>query len=97
MACFAIKGQIVRRINENFIDTVHMYVLRCDIFEVNIVDASTVFHIERHAGRRSDIGDSKGGVYVQFFRIIRFSGKGPAWSRKLPAAIRLLHLCDDIE
>ena len=42
--------QILRYIQEYFINGIDMYILRCKIFQVNIIDLCTVLQISRHPG-----------------------------------------------
>ena len=42
--------QILRYIQEYFINGIDMYILRCKISQVNIIDLCTVLQISRHPG-----------------------------------------------
>lgn len=49
-----ISFQIVRYVHEHFVDGVNHNVLRCDVLEVNLIDAGAVLHVVRHSRRRDD-------------------------------------------
>ena len=49
-----IGVEVVRDIHEHFVDGVDNDVLRRDILHVNLINASAVLHVVRHARRRND-------------------------------------------
>lgn len=54
-----IEVQVTRHIHEDFIDGVDMDILRCDVFEIHLVDSGDADHIQSHPGRRNKIADGQ--------------------------------------
>ena len=69
-----------------------MDILRCHVFEVNIIDGGTGFHVQRHPGGSYDVVDGQLRVGIQLPGIIAGSGKSPVGGNKLPGGIGLFYL-----
>ncbi len=61
----AIGLQIVRHVQENFVDGVDDDILRGNILEIDLINAGAVFHIVRHPRRRNEEVDSQRRVRLQ--------------------------------
>ena len=85
-----VNLQIVRRVDKNFINGIHMNVFRGDIAKIDLVDPRTVFDVQRHAGSRSDKIKLQGRIRIQLRDIIRFPGKLSRSAK--PHTVDLLHL-----
>ena len=50
-----------------------MDILGSNVFEIDIIDPSAVFHIVSHSRRCCDITESQGGGSFKFYGVIRFA------------------------
>ena len=55
MGCHTVCWQISGHINKYLINGIHMDILRCHIFQINIIDSRAVLHIPCHLRRCHDI------------------------------------------
>ena len=66
-----------------------MYILRCHIFQINIINLRAVFHIIRHSGNCRDIGYLKSRIRCKRYGIGRCSMKGSSGCMPLPFPVDL--------
>ena len=65
--CRELVGvQVVRHVHEHLVDGVDHNVLRRDVLEVDLIDASAVLHVVRHPGRCDDEVNRQRRVCLQF-------------------------------
>ena len=55
LRCHLICVQIIGHIHKNLIDRIHMHILRCYIFQIDIINPCTVLHVIRHPRRCCNI------------------------------------------
>lgn len=87
-----IRVQIMRHIHKHLVNRVHMHILRCHVFQINVINASAVFQIFGHLRRCCHVICPDLRTIFQFNRIDRASCKCTVWRFPLSAGIDLLHL-----
>ena len=71
-----------------------MDILRSNVFEIDIIDPSAVFHIVSHPRRRGNITESQGGVSCEHGGVIRFAIEFMVRCIVFTLSIDLLNLLD---
>ena len=74
-----------------------MDILRRDIPQIDLVNPSTVFHIEGHAGRRSDVINFHGRIVRKDLSIPGLAGEGPPGSPEAAGCIDFFHFLHDFK
>ena len=63
--CQLICLQIVRYVHKNLVNGINVYILRGNIFQIDIVNSCAVFHIQSHSRRCYDIFKRQFGLCLQ--------------------------------
>ena len=79
----AIGAQVIRHVDEHFVDGIHDDILRRNIFEVGGVDAAAVFLVEPHARGRDDIGDLQRRILRKGFGVKGSGGELMLMGRRI--------------
>ena len=88
---------IVRRVDEYLVDGIDVHILRCNIFEVHLIDARTHLHIVRHPRRRNEVIDGERFVRFEFGSETGFTRQFAVRRASLPLPVDLAHLLHDLE
>ena len=84
----------MRKVDEHLIYGIHMDILRGNVFEIDIINPSAVFHIVSHSRRCGNIAESQGGVSFKFYGVIRFAIEFMMRCIVFTLSIDLLNLLD---
>ena len=95
--CHLIGVQICRRVNKHLIHRIDVHILRCHIFQVDIVNARTIFHVMCHPRLRRNIIQCKLRVCLHLRILIRRPGKFASGCSRQPLAVDLFHPLHDLE
>ena len=85
------------KVNEHLIYGIHMDILGSNVFEIDIIDPSAVFHIVSHSRRCGNIAESQGGVSFKFYSVIRFAIEFMTRRLVFALPIDLLNLLDNLK
>ena len=85
------------KVNEHLIYGIHMDILGSNVFEIDIIDPSAVFHIVSHPRRRGNITESQRRVSCKFNGVIRFAVKFMTRCIVFALPIDLLNLLDNLK
>ena len=85
------------KVNEHLIYGIHMDILGSNVFEIDIIDPSAVFHIVSHSRRCGNIAESQGGVSFKFYGVIRFAIEFMTRRLVFALPIDLLNLLDNLK
>ena len=95
--CHLIGIQVCRRINEHLIHRIDMHILRRDIFQVDIVNARTVFHVMCHPRLRRNIVQRQPWIRFHLQIFIRRSVKFPPRCKCQPLTVDLFYPLHNFE
>ena len=71
--------QIIGHIHKHFVDGIGEYILRCNIFEIDIINLCAILHIICHTGRSNDIIYLQCWICVQLCLVIGRTVKCSVW------------------
>ena len=87
----------MRKINEHLVYGIHMDILGSNVFEIDIIDPSAVFHIVSHSRRCGNITESQGWVSCEHGGVIRFAIEFMTRCIVFALPIDLLNLLDNFK
>ena len=86
------KAQIGPQGDEHLINGVNMDVLRCHMFQIDLIDPGAVLDVKCHAWRRHDIFQLQRWVILDLFVVIAFPFKGRSFAFCQPLCVNLADL-----
>ena len=92
----AVFAQVLRGVDENFVDGIDVDVVGSDITQVDVVDARTIAYVQPHARRRHMVGDHPVGMRRQQGGIGRLGGHD-ATTPTLPLVVEGADALDHLE